>query len=74
MGGWVLLDLDGLFWSLSSIGTIAAGSSETIERNGMALSLNNDGDEIALIDDAGTERDRFSYNASSEGASIQTGH
>jgi len=36
--------------------------------------LNNGGDEIALIDTASTERDRFEYSATSEGVQVLTGH
>jgi hypothetical protein len=43
-------------------------------RNGQAMSLNNAGDEIVLIDATQLERDRFAYQTSTEGAAIQTLH
>jgi len=38
------------------------------------MSLNNGGDEVALIDAMSTERDRFEYAATSEGVTVMTGH
>jgi competence protein ComEC len=72
--GWLLRDRDELAWSLESLGTLAAGESKTIRRNGMALSLNNDGDEISLFGPGNQLRDRFQYAASQPGVSISTGH
>ena len=43
-------------------------------RNGQAMSLNNAGDEIVLIDATQVERDRFGYQTSSEGTVIRTLH
>jgi hypothetical protein len=45
-----------------------------LHRDGQAMSLNNAGDEIALIDALSTERDRFAYSATSEGVEVLTGH
>jgi hypothetical protein len=70
--GWILRDHSGLVWNLSE--TLAAGQSRTIRRNGQALTLNNAGDEVVLLDAMAIERDRFSYTASSEGVRITTGH
>ena len=53
---------------------LAAGDQSTIQRNGMAMSLNNGGDTIRLIDAGTGERDRFSYTSSQPGARIETGH
>jgi hypothetical protein len=38
------------------------------------MSLNNAGDEIALVDAMIMERDRFAYSATSEGVEVLTGH
>jgi hypothetical protein len=45
----------------------------TFKRNGQAMSLNNAGDEIVLRDGGDVERDRFAYEASTEGAVVNTG-
>lgn len=70
--GWKLRDRSGAIWTLD--GTIAAGQSKTIRRNRMAMTLNNAGDDIALVDPTGAVRDSFSYPSSQEGVVIQTGH
>lgn len=72
--GWKLRDRSGLSWTLTSLGTLAPGASKTVQRNGMAMSLNNAGDEITLLDAGGAEQDRFKYMSSTEGVAIQTGH
>jgi hypothetical protein len=74
LGNWVLRDRNNKIWDLSSLGTLAAGGSATITRNGQPMSLNNAGDEICLIDASGNERDRFAYASSNEGEEISTGH
>lgn len=70
--GWTLRDLSGLHWDLT--GTLAAGQARTFRRNGQAMSLNNAGDDIVLLDFTSAERDRFSYTSSTEGTVIQTSH
>jgi hypothetical protein len=55
-------------------GSLQPGQSQTFHRLGQAMTLNNAGDEIGLIDPANVERDRFSYGASSEGVRIATNH
>ena len=72
LSGWKLRDRSGATWSLT--GSLAAGQSRTFRRDGQAMSLNNGGDEIALIDAMSTERDRFEYSATSEGVQVLTGH
>jgi beta-lactamase superfamily II metal-dependent hydrolase len=72
LAGWRLRDRSGLHWDLS--GTIAAGQSTTFRRNGQAMTLNNQGDEIVLLDQSSTERDRFSYTSSTEGTLNRTLH
>jgi len=44
LAGWTLKDRSNLAWQLS--GNIGAGQSKTFRRNGMAMTLNNNGDEI----------------------------
>lgn len=70
--GWTLRDRLGETWALS--GALQAGQSQTFQRNGQAMSLNNAGDEIFLIDATNVERDRFSYSMSSEDVRIATNH
>jgi competence protein ComEC len=72
--GWFLKDESGRVWALASLGTLTSGQSKTIKRGGMAMSLNDGGDVIVLLDGAGHERDRFSYTGSQVGVRIQTGH
>jgi len=74
MTGWTLNDASGRVWSLSGIGQIPAQQSITIQRNRMAMSLNNNGDTISLIDDTGQLRDQFQYHQSQENIAIPTGH
>lgn len=74
MAGWILQDESGRIWPLVSVGAIQPQSSATIWRNGMPMSLNNNGDEIVLIDPSNQIRDRFEYTGSQEGVLIQTGH
>jgi len=40
----------------------------------MAMSLNNDEDDVALIDSSGVECDRFGYSSAVAGEVIATGH
>jgi hypothetical protein len=72
LGGWTLRDHSGGTWSLT--GSLAAGQARVFRRDGQAMSLNNAGDEITLIDAMSTERDRFAYAATNEGVAILTGH
>ena len=70
--GWTLQDHSGATWNLT--GSLAAGQSRTVRRNGQAMSLNNAGDEVVLFDAMNGEQDRFEYVGSSEGVAIVTGH
>ncbi len=74
LAGWVLRDESGRVWALAGLGTLNGGQSRTIRRGGMAMSLNNDGDDIVLLNAAGQEEDRFGYTTSQVGVRIQTGH
>jgi competence protein ComEC len=70
--GWTLQDRSGATWNLE--GTLAPGQFRTFRRAGQAMSLNNAGDEVVLLDAADGELDRFEYAASTEGVAIQTSH
>ena len=63
MTDWFLRDESGSVWSLASLGTIAVGSAATIVRNGMAMSLGNDGDTVQLISPTGSVSDEVTYSA-----------
>lgn len=73
LAGWFLQDESGRVWTLASLGSLDPGESATILRNGMPMSLNNDGDTIVLLDSANQEQDRFRYSGSSPGQVISTG-
>ncbi len=75
MAGWMLRDTGGRVWALTSLGTIAAGMSATIQRNGMPMSLNNtDPETIELLDQGGRVVDSFSYQGTQPNVAIQTTH
>ena len=71
--GWRLEDAGGRIWSLVSLGDIGPGTSETILRAGMPMSLNNSGDTILLIDAADKVQDRFEYPSTREGVRLEAG-
>ena len=68
--GWFLRDEDGRVWALASLGQVPAESSVTIQRAGMAMNLNNDGDEVELLNNLGAVVDRFNYSATAEGVRV----
>jgi hypothetical protein len=72
--GWTLRDKSNHMMDLSPLGSIPAGQSKKIVRNGSPLSLNNDGDTITLLGPSNQEVDSFAYTSSSPGQVIQTGH
>ncbi|PCI32353.1 MAG: hypothetical protein COB54_07595 [Alphaproteobacteria bacterium] len=72
--GWVLRDAAGLTWELNASHSLPPGMQLSLVRNGQAMSLNNGGDEISLIDSSGKLRDLFAYSGSSEGTVIETHH
>ena len=74
MAGWSMKDKGGASWQLVGMGMIAAGESKAILRNGMAMSLNNGGDEIMLFDAQNVKKDEFTYSGSAEGERINTNH
>jgi beta-lactamase superfamily II metal-dependent hydrolase len=68
---WFLRDASGRVWALSSLGQLAAGASATIQRGGMAMSLDNGGDTIEVINDLGAVVNHVTYGTTSEGVRIQ---
>lgn len=74
LAGWTLRDRQGGTWTLTPVGSLAPNTSVTVRRNGMAMSLNNAGDEITLLDAGQTVRDSFTYSSAQEGVAIPTGH
>ena len=67
MAGWVLRDESGKVWKLDSAGAVNPGGSKTIQRNGMAMNLKDNGDTISLIAPDGSKKDEFYYDGSQEG-------
>jgi lamin tail-like protein len=59
--GWTLRDRGQNSFALS--GTIAPGSSVTVTLSPNTMPLNNDGDEVFLIDNAGMIRHKVEYDA-----------
>ncbi len=72
--GWKLGDASSRIWRLDTFGTLQPNASLKIKRNGMAMTLNNDGDMIELIDPSSVVIDEFRYTGSAEGVEITTGH
>jgi endonuclease/exonuclease/phosphatase family metal-dependent hydrolase len=61
LSGWQLRDRGGNTFILS--GTVTAGSNHRIPLPAGKLPLNNSGDDVALLDPAGTVRHRVTYTA-----------
>lgn len=74
MASWTLREPSGRLWTVTSIGTIGAGQSESIQRHGTPTSLNNGGHVIPLFDQNNRLQDHFAYSGSQKGAAIATGH
>jgi competence protein ComEC len=74
LNDWFLRGSNGRVWSLSSLAVLGAGTSATVRRNAMAMSLDNDGGTVALVDAAGQVADSVSYPSSQPGVEIVTGH
>lgn len=72
LNGWLLRDASGRVWVLD--GSVSGNQSIKILRNGMPMSLNNDGDVISLVGPENLLVDEFQYVGSSEGVEITTGH
>jgi competence protein ComEC len=70
---WTLTDTQGRAWTLSEV-TVPAGGSATVERRGMPMNMNNNGDRIYLRDSNDDVIDEFAYDEADEGDVIETGH
>ena len=70
MNDWFLRDATGRVWALASLGQLPAGASVTIKRAGMAMSLDNGGDTIELVDSLGAVVDGLTYGATAQGARV----
>jgi beta-lactamase superfamily II metal-dependent hydrolase len=68
--GWFLRDASGRVWALSPLGTLLDGETETVRRAGMAMTLDNGGDTVELLDDVGEVVDRLTYGATAEGVRV----
>ncbi len=72
--GWLLRDLDGRVWSLAGQGELGAGQERTVRRVGMAMSLDNDGDTVELLDPTGILVDAMTYLVTAPGVEIEHQH
>ncbi len=72
--GWGIGDSTGQVWLLnSSDGTVIAGQSFSVVRNGRAMALNNNGgDQIVLIKPDGEEIHRVAYSGSISSGALVT--
>lgn len=64
-----MIDHQGV-WTLASVGVIGANAVVTVQRAGMAMSLDNDGDTIQLINGSGLIVDEFTFGAASPGERV----
>jgi hypothetical protein len=71
---WLLRDLAGSVWPLSGQGILGAGQETTIRRNGMPMSLDNDGDTVELLDPTGKLADALTYLQTQPGVEIEHRH
>jgi len=71
LAGWTVRDTTGATWSLSSLGSVAPGATVTIRRNGQAMSLNNTGDTVSLVNAGGLEIQVVTYGSATEGEVVQ---
>lgn len=62
--GWTLMDKSGRIWALSNTGSIQSQQTITIKRNRMAMSLNNNGDTVTLLNENNEQQDKFTYMTS----------
>ncbi len=67
---WFLRDASGRVWALSSLGQLTAGATTTIQRGGMAMSLDNGGDTVELLNNLGAVVDKLTYGATAESVRV----
>jgi hypothetical protein len=65
LAGWQLRDASGNVWLLG--GSVAPGQKVTFRRSSQAMSLNNDGDTVELVDPSGIVADSGHYGHAAEG-------
>src|SRR5262249_4483566 len=68
--GWKLRDAANTSWILDSAGSIPAGASLAVRRDGQPMSMNNSGDTIELLDNHGTVLQTVTYGRVAEGEII----
>jgi len=71
---WLLRDLAGSVWRLTGLGVLQPGQESTIRRGGMAMSLDNDGDTVELLDPTGQLVDAMTYLQTQPGVEIEHEH
>jgi hypothetical protein len=64
--GWVIKDLANAYWQLDAGGILKAGQRVTVQRNGMNMGMNNDGDTIFLINPDNETIDLLNYGQTSD--------
>ncbi|MEX2235809.1 MAG: lamin tail domain-containing protein [Cyclobacteriaceae bacterium] len=74
LSGWTLRDASGRIWILDNSGQLLPDRSLKVQRSGMPMSMNNDGDIITLLNAENETIDEFQYVGSVEGIEIITGH
>jgi len=68
LAGWRIQDAAGDAWILTAEdGTAAPGATVIVVRRGRNMFLNNDGDEVALLDDRGVRVDTRTYGQADSG-------
>lgn len=67
LSGWRLYDRGGAVWVLDAAGVLEPGGIRVLRRDGQALSLNNRGDALALVDPFGDTAQTLSYGPVREG-------
>jgi hypothetical protein len=68
--GWFLRDESGRVWALASQGQLSAGATVTVHRGGMAMSLDNGGDKVELLNNLGAVVHRITFAAVGEGIRV----
>jgi beta-lactamase superfamily II metal-dependent hydrolase len=74
LANWLLRDLAGGVWRLNGQGPLGAGQETTIRRSGMAMSLDNDGDTVELLDPTGQLVDAMTYLQTQPGVEVEHEH
>ena len=59
--GWKLRDSAGGIWQLDSLGTLRPNQQKMLRRRGQAMTLDNSGDTVELLNASGVVVQRFTY-------------